>query len=204
MKAGQYEALASRTEAPASDLLLGRVYTVDLEGGVQLDRMVSADLLHAILGVTGEVSELMRLDPSVADGMVQALKELGDIWWYTRMIPRCFGFDIGRFVELTESMYLELEDEQFMIPTDRLTEPMKKWFFYGKPINAEEIINAAAEVIAQATFVFAKTSESLDEDGRREQFQKATKGAWTMNIEKLRRRYPMAFDQVLAQEHDGQ
>lgn len=139
MKAGQYEALASRTEA--SDLLLGRVYTIDLEGGVQLDRLVSADLLHAILGVTGEVSELMRLDPSVADGRVQALKELGDIWWYTRMIPRCFGFDIGRFVELAESMYLELEDEQFMIPTDRLTEPMKKWFFYGKPINAGEIIN---------------------------------------------------------------
>ena len=209
MKAGTYEALASRTEADVSDDLLRRVYCVDLVGETQLDRLKSADLLHAILGVTGEVSEYMRIDQEAPGADEQERKELGDIWWYARMIPRCFGYDIGRFVELVRNEFQcmreaaeelanrgEFPEVRLHVSTDDLTEALKKWLFYGKPIDGIVMIAATAKILAHA--MYFRQGIGIDD------FDRETEAIWEANIEKLQRRFPMAFDQVLAKSHDGQ
>ena len=181
-----------------------------LDDGITIPkgRAGTLDIVHGILGIAGEASELMRLlengylTNSTPSEKSEILKELGDIWWYVAPLLR--GLEhVGRPADFeglrngaaAKAMDLYLvpkgingrpgKPKGLSLAVDQITEPLKKWIFYGKQIDLNKLI-AAVENLLCATIVIAHhinvSSEEIMES----------------NIRKLKARYPERFDEDAA------
>lgn len=209
MKAGEYDALASRTEADCLELIerVQNIQSIGPQGTLRfMPQQDSADLIHGIMGLAGELQELQRLGDETAPGLLSresVLKEIGDAWWYARFIFRCFDLDIGRAVLRVATKAIEpTQEADFILNVDMLLEPLKKWLFYGKPLNEEEILGETIALLAHAS---VHDMEIEGETGiTKQRVEEHLEAVWELNIAKLKRRYPDRFDATLAQNHDSE
>ena len=101
------------------------------------------------------------------------------------------------------------EDHLHLFQVNELSEPLKKWIFYGKPIDLMAMRVAIQKMFAQAVMLdpLANVTESNDslsvELANNFNLDMWLSGVWMRNIDKLKRRFPEKFDEALAQTHDS-
>ena len=199
MNPGDYFKLSARTLTPAEDakafeLNWHRIITVIVSeaAGTSEESMVvrseheSVTMLHGLLGVIGEMGELEEAIGKV--DRAEVVKEFGDVWWYIAALCRgarwCFN-DFVTDVILAVAEANELQKERISLRVNGISEPYKKWVFYGKQIDNEELVNATINVMVNATRAAMLLGVTIAE-------------AQAFNIEKLRKRYPEKFDEAAA------
>lgn len=194
---------SKRTESGYDDAIAYRFTHITLGGvmNVYLSSERSMQLTHGIEGLVGELSELGELGDKLYDQITreEILKEIGDAWWYAARITDALEISFEELAAKVEDEVAKLscDDQNFAFRVGRLSEPLKKWHFYGKPIGITELV-------AEMVFLLAKASihddKLLEEDI---DFEEHINEVWSLNELKLRRRYPERFAEDLAKNHDS-
>lgn len=199
MKPADYFKLSARTLTPPQDakvfeLNWHRVITTIISEatGTPENEMVvrnaheSITMLHGLLGIIGEMGELEEAIGRV--NRAEVVKEFGDIWWYVAALCRGARWSFDDFVTdvvVSVAEEEEVQRERISLRVNGISEPYKKWIFYGKQIDNEELLNAAIKVMVNATRAAMLLGVTIAE-------------AQAFNIEKLRKRYPDKFDEAAA------
>jgi NTP pyrophosphatase (non-canonical NTP hydrolase) len=210
-----YQNAAMRTAPEESDMrafqrVLERTASITRIGNPALPELVGANAtifmgtpqsigaIHGILGIVGEVSEFDEAfgkcfeDPENSEETKTAVvKEFGDIWWYVALLAKSMHWDFGALVASAATIADMITDDEIRLKPHEVSEPLKKWLFYGKPIVNDALQGAVANLMANATAMAGRLGIDIEEAHR-------------LNIEKLRARFPEKFDEVVAQDHDGQ
>lgn len=139
---------------------------------------VSVNMLHAIIGICTEASELL-----VAMGrsdLVNVKEELGDMFWYIGLL--CRDLCITDLVFHAEP---EIEEEGIVALSGRLLDMVKKGLFYNKPLDpvvVEDVLQIMVCKMCNIIYVYEWKIEDV----------------WKENVDKLRKRYPHKFTTDLA------
>lgn len=139
----------------------------------------SQRLMHGILGMSGEAGEIASCN-SEADNFEDSLqKEIGDWMWYFATAAKALDKSIA---EIFASGFTIHSDQvvHITISSGIMIESLKKWLYYGKPMDMLEIEKAMANACAWVWEI-----ADCDEDN----LQDILKG----NIEKLQKRFPTKF-----------
>jgi phosphoribosyl-ATP pyrophosphohydrolase len=161
-----YQLLAVRTESIPDELP---------EGGIRL--------LHAICGLTSELSELIEALDS--DDRINLLEEAGDWTWYIAVFCDAAGLAMDQLIDQSDSQEFDYDDAQDLVQhhlvwnLGNLTDLTKKYVYYGKTIDLQKASNHLVKILA-ALRLLIPTEWSLDE-------------AMVRNIDKLKARYPAGF-----------
>ena len=164
-----------------------------LENGTTMAKGKTAtlDVWHGILGIAGEASELLELfeKAEVRPDKDALVKEIGDIWWYVAPLVRGLHGsaekEFKRIADAAVERANDLNHGVISLATNRITEPMKKWIWYGKQINLKELEDAVVELLAVTIFVADMADVTIEE-------------VLDANIAKLKARYPERFDEAAA------
>lgn len=142
------------------------------------------DLSHMVMGIISEQEEFLKA--MVEDDLVNAREEQCDIAWYVSnyCTLRNYKFSevIGEDYDIFDDELLEtweLEVPLFSVYSSKLSDYVKKFIAYGKPID-EKLEKRALKAIIASLFL-EETSLNLEVD-----LQK--------NIDKLKLRYPDKFN----------
>ena len=125
-----YKELATRTECEYSDALLERAKE-------------NVRLLHAVLGLSGEISELRAA--IAKDDKVNILEEIGDMYWYLAIIENMRNINFAPGENVVEASAYDLVDDlEYFV--GQLTDGLKKSIFYGKEFLDGDVIMHADDV----------------------------------------------------------
>lgn len=139
----------------------------------------SQRLMHGILGMSGEAGEIASCD-SKADNFEDSLqKEIGDWMWYFATAAKALDKSIAEIFASGLAIYSD-QVVHIAISSGIMIESLKKWLYYGKPMDMLEIEKAMANACAWVWEI-----ADCDEDN----LQDILKG----NIEKLQKRFPTKF-----------
>lgn len=139
----------------------------------------SQRLMHGILGMSGEAGEITSCN-SEADNFEDSLwKEIGDWMWYFAAAARA----LDKSIEGIFASGFAIHSDQVVhitISSSIMIESLKKWLYYGKPMDLLEIekamTNACAWIWEMAGYNEINLREILEG-----------------NIEKLQKRFPTKF-----------
>ena len=139
----------------------------------------SQRLMHGILGMSGEAGEITSCN-SEADNFEDSLwKEIGDWMWYFATAAKALDKSIARIFTSGSTIHRD-QVMHITISSNAMIESLKKWLYYGKPMDLLEIekamLNACAWIWEMAGYDEANMQDIL-------------KG----NIEKLQKRFPDKF-----------
>lgn len=107
----------------------------------------SQRLMHGILGMSGEAGEIASCN-SEADNFEDSLqKEIGDWMWYFATAAKALDKSIA---EIFASGFTIHSDQvvHITISSGIMIESLKKWLYYGKPMDMLEIEKAMANACA--------------------------------------------------------
>lgn len=138
-------------------------------------------LFHAILGMAGEASEIMGVDGRKANYTENLNKEFGDWLWYAEMGAQALATSLAE-LEVEQKKLTADEVISIYVASGANVEIMKKWLFYGKRMEAKEILRNIVMGLAWIRM------SCLDDND----FAEVLK----MNIEKLRKRFPEKFTEA--------
>lgn len=171
MNFSEYKSSALRTAAPCGEVTEQQ-----------------CQMMHAALGLTTEVLELLRAGKADA---VNQVEEIGDCYWYLALLCE----NAGVFLDLSTIPLDEGKIEQWDLlqPVEVIADMVKRHVFYKLPLNA----NALKAQIWKAHFLLSNRLANLP--GKQKSDVVA---AWTANIAKLRRRYPGKFTTEQAANRD--
>lgn len=219
MKLDEYIKAAGRTAAKLDAVFADRVGLVEFQIGDRVLYVNGEDAIHGILGMAGEFQELQQVANGDYDSDEEyreaLLKECGDAWWYAVLLLKACYCDIRMDVDAIQVILAEAhnnacaQDHLHLFQVDELIEPLKKWIFYGKPIELMAMREAIQKMFAQAVMLdpLANVTESDDslsvEIANGFNLDMWLSDVWMRNIEKLKRRFPKKFDEALAQTHDS-
>lgn len=219
MKLDEYIKAAGRTAAKLDAVFADRVGLVEFQIGDRILYVNGEDAIHGILGMAGEFQELQQVANGDYDSDEEyreaLLKECGDAWWYAVVLLKACDRDIRMDVDAIQVILAEAhnnacaQDHLHLFQVDELIEPLKKWIFYGKPMDLMKMRAAIHKMFAQAVMLdpLANVTESDDslsvEMNSSFNLDMWLSDVWMRNIEKLKRRFPEKFDEVLAQTHDS-
>lgn len=219
MKLDEYIKAAGRTAAKLDAVFADRVGLVEFQIGDRILYVNGEDAIHGILGMAGEFQELQQVANGDYDSDEEyreaLLKECGDAWWYAVLLLNACDRDIRMDVDAIQVILAEAhnnacaQDHLHLFQVDELIEPLKKWIFYGKPMDLMKMRAAIHKMFAQAVMLdpLANVTESDDslsvEMNSSFNLDMWLSDMWMRNIEKLKRRFPEKFDEVLAQTHDS-
>lgn len=166
----QYQEDAKRTCADLGDLKL--------------------NLSHMALGIISELEEYTKA--MVEDDMVNAREELADMCWYLANYCNFRGFDLEDVIGNPNSLSFDLQkwEEEvslLLVFSSRLSDYVKKYIAYNKPLN-EELEKKAIEAIAYSLTLEADYFD-FEVDLKK-------------NIDKLKQRYPEKFTEEKALNRD--
>lgn len=171
---------------------------VGRQATIYMSMQDSVGLLHAILGIVGEISEFDDAfcksfeDPEATEETrLVVAKEFGDIWWYVALAAKCMNWDFVELVGNAAAMGDDLTDDEVRLKPHEVSEPLKKWLFYGKAIDSDELLGAVTRLMGNATALAGRLAIDIEEAHR-------------INIDKLRARFPEKFDEVTAQNHNSE
>lgn len=195
---------SKRTESGYDDAIAYRFTHITMSealGVKNLSPEKSMQLTHGIEGLVGELSGLGELGDKIWSELTResVLKEIGDAWWYAARIADALDLSFEELAEKVddETMKLSEDDQNFAFRVGRLSEPLKKWHFYGKPISIIELVTEVVCLLAKASIHDDKLlSEEIG-------FEEHINEVWSTNELKLRRRYPWRFAEDLAKNHDS-
>ena len=148
-------------------------------------------LLHAIMGLSTEISEL--IEGYVENkGNKNTLEEIGDMLWYMGLSYSVLN------ITFEESKIYKIEDSDYVVPQNvfnklvilsgNLLDIQKKSIFYGRTLDTDAIIKEFKAIEKLLTsFVNSNFKTSISE-------------LMKMNIEKLQKRYPHKFEDVLKRD----
>lgn len=160
----EYKQLALRTES---------IPTIRITADASID---SVRMLHAIMGITTELAELVD-----GNGTVNFIEEVGDVLWYLAIADDVIGWDSKHTVAFSM-------DKQPLYWIGELHDVMKRAIFYGKPIDTHRLISACANVYADLVDEVFKEGLELQE-------------VYKANIMKLEKRYPDKYFDANAATH---
>ena len=219
MKLDEYIKAAGRTAAKLDAVFADRVGLVEFQIGDRILYVSGEDAIHGILGMVGEFQELQQVANGDYDSDEEyreaLLKECGDAWWYAVVLLKACDSDIRMDVDAIQVILVEAhnnacaQDHLHLFQVDELIEPLKKWIFYGKPMDLMKMRAAIHKMFAQAVMLdpLANVTESDDslsvEMNSSFNLDAWLSDVWERNIGKLKRRFPEKFDEVLAQTHDS-
>lgn len=219
MKLDEYIKAAGRTAAKLDAVFADRVGLVQFQIGDRILYVNGEDAIHGILGMAGEFQELQQVANGDYDSDEEyreaLLKECGDAWWYAVLLLKACDRDIRMDVDAIQVILAEAhnnacaQDHLHLFQVDELIEPLKKWIFYGKPMDLMKMRAAIHKMFAQAVMLdpLANVTESDDslsvEMNSSFNLDMWLSDVWQRNIDKLKRRFPEKFDEVLAQTHDS-
>lgn len=219
MKLDEYIKAAGSTAAKLDAEYAGRMGLVQFQIGDRVLYVNGEDAIHGILGMAGEFQELQRVANSDYDSdeeyREELLKECGDAWWYAVLLLKACDRDIRMDVDVIQAILMKAhnnacaQDHLHLFQVDELIEPLKKWIFYGKPIDLTVMRVAIQKMFAQAVMLdpLANVTESDDslsvEIANGFNLDMWLSGVWMRNIYKLKRRFQEKFDEALAQTHDS-
>lgn len=152
-----------------------RMLGMAMEGdGAVMNEKRTQQLIHGILGMVGESSEVMSVE---LDGNfeINSMKEIGDWMWYAAIAAEALGYTLDNLVAMGDVSEAGPNISQC---SSIAAEHLKKWLFYGKEVSREEYASLIANGIAWIRFEF----NNFD-------FQKILQ----MNVAKLEKRFPESF-----------
>jgi len=140
---------------------------------------VSADLLHATLGLSDELSEYQ-----LSKSWLNAVEELGDLCWFIALAAKELDFDPYKSLE-----HFKRANPQLPILAETIGEfvsLVKKSFAYGAPLDSNRLRFLLSTMIVRIEAIAeAKSDRTLDE-------------VLAGNIAKLQARYPDKFTEAAA------
>lgn len=139
------------------------------------------NLSHMVLGIISENEEFIKA--VVNDDMINAKEEQCDIMWYVANYCNLRNFDLQEICDNMWDAMDNLEDwEQevsiYDVYSSKLSDYVKKYIAYGKPLDEKLEMQALQAIVLSLTF--EDTSLDFEVD-----LQK--------NIDKLKERYPDKF-----------
>lgn len=139
----------------------------------------SQRLMHGILGMSGEAGEITSCN-SEADNFEDSLqKEIGDWMWYFAAAAKALDKSIAEIFARGFTIHSD-QVAHITISSGIMIESLKKWLYYGKPMDMLEIEKAMANACAWVWEIADCDKDNL---------QDILKG----NIEKLQKRFPTKF-----------
>ena len=180
MNANEYQAAAQRTYA-YQEKTGSRVDCVMLNAGL-LTQDESQRLIHGILGMIGESSEIVIASQETCPEYWENLaKEIGDWFWYAAIATTALGITLETLIAMSSFEGIARENESLC--AGQMGEMLKKWLFYGKPMDKAAIVQLMAKSIAMT----------------KSRVQRLTNFGFTfhtildLNIMKLKKRFPESF-----------
>lgn len=139
----------------------------------------SQRLMHGILGMSGEAGEIASCN-SEADNFEDSLqKEIGDWMWYFATAAKALDKSIAGIFASGFTIHSD-QVVHITISSGIMIESLKKWLYYGKPMDMLEIekamANACAWIWEMADYNEINLREILEG-----------------NIAKLQKRFPTKF-----------
>lgn len=149
-------------------------------------------ILHSIIGMLTEIDELLE-NYSNIDDQTNKMEEISDFMWYLSIIDREFGvnFSINDFVE-NESI---VDDFKIVLSILRnclkLLDLYKKKIFYNKEVDSEYFIQKSKDIYRDVILYCNINNIDLEK-------------SLSINIDKLKQRYPDKFSSERAINRDLQ
>lgn len=140
------------------------------------ERLLSAKkdaLVHCVLGLTGEVSEILE-DQGNFTNVVQ---EVGDNLWYISLGLFAINIDLEDIKYADSLALIEDAHQDLSIQVGIIADCIKRNIYYDTELNTSKFLKAIEAIIA-CLFIILDEDEDVFED------------ALEKNIEKLKMRYP--------------
>ena len=141
-------------------------------------------LLHASLGISTEIGELVHNRTYLGDSDLQKLnliEELGDLNWYIAIACDVLNLDFNRMIEANISKVLPNNLDVLVIKSSELLDLFKKNIYYRKNFDYKRIIMIIEDIVSALIELIKENDLNLDE-------------ILDKNIKKLTARYPNKFD----------
>lgn len=144
------------------------------QGGLSLIE-TQAHLVHSMLGLAGEVAEILQ-DKSNRRNVIQ---EIGDCMWYIGVGCTGVGFDMEDF----DLNNYDPDDyyEALSIETGIACDLVKRHIYYGVELNRDKLIKTYCKIVTCLVIIATEAGADLHE-------------CLILNVDKLRIRYPDKFD----------
>jgi NTP pyrophosphatase (non-canonical NTP hydrolase) len=99
--------------------------------------------LHGAIGIETEIGEIFEAVAGFTFDPINFLEEMGDLLWYNSIFSRLFGLDFDAITP-TEITDFNLKDIviSMKIEASKILDIYKKRCFYGKPIDANQIVTS--------------------------------------------------------------
>ncbi len=145
------------------------------------------DLAHALIGMTSEINELEEAIKK--NDEVNISEELSDILWYVSLY-----LSVRDIPTLGQSIQIVYQPFPALVRNiSLLNDIAKKWIIYNKEIDQEKENQILTTILTIAHNFFLSSH-----DNRKVDIERGLQN----NIDKLRKRYPNAYSDELAQNRN--
>lgn len=140
-------------------------------------------LLHGILGIAGEVGELLLSGEDTSN----KIEEIGDLCWYVAACADSLNIDMEDIEFNGERTELYMEDLQ--VHTSTLVDHIKRVIYYGIDVDSDKVSNILGRILVCLNYAASECGVTLQV-------------CLDKNIAKLKARYPLKFSQEQALQRD--
>lgn len=168
----------------------------------RLNEIRNIRLIHACAGISSELAELIQLSEEVEEKIdrVNLMEELGDILWYIGVASDALGA-VDDIAGETPYSGVKMDDTDLHESIDAfisavgeisgllVDKAIKKNIFYGKPFNAQPIIEHLRHIHQNVKYLLENAGYTLEQARER-------------NIAKLKARYGEKFTEAAALERN--
>lgn len=137
-------------------------------------------LVHGVMGLATEIAEIVE----DRDNELNVLQEIGDVMWYCSLICSGLGVDLGDLASYPVRKDHQLTDLISFLGS--ATDCVKRHVYYKLKLDEDLLIKSVANI------------KSIVDSLSGERFEQCL----SMNIEKLKIRYPKKFDAVEAESRN--
>lgn len=149
-------------------------------------------MLHAIVGISTEMGEITEAYERTNIDYVNVAEEIGDAYWYTAVLFDELGIERVDVTEGIEISCCSIPKTLIAQSADML-DKCKKTMFYGKQFDAEVLREQIIRFYASLEYFVRGLQEELDVSKEK---------IWTINLNKLKIRYPEKFNLTDADVRD--
>lgn len=152
-------------------------------------------MLHGIVGISTEMGEIVEAYQRTNIDLVNVAEEIGDAYWYTAVLMDELGIvrvDTPAGLGAISACSLP---KQLVVQSAEMLDKCKKTMFYGKEYDVEALKEQVSRFyVTLGLFV----------DGLAEEIDVTKEKIWTINLNKLKIRYPEKFNLTDAEVRDLQ
>lgn len=149
-----------------------------------IDLGLTNRMLHGIVGISTEMGEVSEAYERTNIDYVNVAEELGDAFWYTAVLLD--ELNIER-VHLTEGLSIEMRSipKSLISQAADMLDKTKKTMFYGKEYDKAVLADQVTRFYASLCYAVEGLKGELDVTKEK---------VWTINLNKLKIRYPEKFN----------